>query len=119
MIDTMLNPRVRIELSKRADEFLGGLPIKVDRKIVFNIDLGSGKNHPRLFKKLNKNIWEFRTHSGRMHYRLFAFWDKTEKEDILVIGTHGVVKKSQKIDRKEIDKAEKIRLEYFKAKSGL
>ena len=113
----MQKPRFRIELTKQADEFLEKLPTKVRKKIVFNIDLGSRKNDPRLFKKLNTNIWEFRTYYAKMHFRLFAFWDKTEKEDILVIGTHGIVKKSQKTDRKEIDRAEKIRLEYFNSKS--
>ena len=41
----------------------------------------------------------------------FSFWD-TEKET-LVIATHGMVKKTQKTPKKEIRKAEAIRLEYF------
>lgn len=36
--------------------------------------------------------------------------------ETLVIATHGLVKKSQKTPKKEIDKAERIRTEYFASK---
>lgn len=48
-----------------------------------------------------------------MQYRLFAFWDKLDKTETLVISTHGIVKKVDKIAKAEIEKAEKIRSEYF------
>ena len=83
------------------------------------MDLGSRNNDPRLFKKLNETIWEFRTYYAKMNYRLFAFWDKTTKEDILVIGTHGIVKKNPKIAKKELEKAEKIRIQYFNEKQKI
>ena len=51
---------------------------------------------------------------NKIRYRLFAFWD-TEKET-MVIATHGIVKKTQKTPAKEIEKAERIRQEYFKSK---
>ena len=47
-------------------------------------------------------------------YRLFSFWDT--EEDTLVIATHGIVKKTQKTQLKEIAKAEEIRKEYFNNK---
>ena len=46
-----------------------------------------------------------------MTYRLFAFWD-TRKE-MLVVVTHGIVKKVQKTPHKEISKAETIMKSYF------
>ncbi|MGV8019305.1 MAG: type II toxin-antitoxin system RelE/ParE family toxin [Ignavibacteria bacterium] len=49
-----------------------------------------------------------------MQYRLLAFWDKRNKSETLVIATHGIIKKKGRIPQKEIDKAEKIRTEYFK-----
>lgn len=68
-----------------------------------------------LFKKMgDTDIWEFRTMYRGMAYRLFAFWD-TESET-LVVATHGFVKKSQKTPQKEIEKAEKIRKQYFDLK---
>jgi phage-related protein len=50
--------------------------------------------------------------------RLLAFWDKTEKKETLVVATHGFIKKSQKTPKSEIEKAEKIRKQYFDAKGG-
>lgn len=65
-----------------------------------------------IFKKLeNTNIWEFRTLYDGICYRLFSFWDT--EQSTLIIATHGIVKKTQKTPRKEIDKAEKIRKQYF------
>ena len=66
-----------------------------------------------MFKKLNDEIWEFRTLYKRIQYRLFAFWDKRDKADILVISTHGIEKKTQKTPKKEIEKAGNLRKEYF------
>ena len=69
----------------------------------------------RVAKKLDdSDIWEFRSLYNKIAYRLFAFWDT--KEETLVIATHGIIKKTQKTPPKEIVKAEKIRLEYFKDK---
>jgi hypothetical protein len=95
-----------------AVEFLDSLPSSVIRKIYFNIDkVAGGVKDPELFKKLTDTIWEFRTSYHNMAYRLFAFWDK--ESETLVIATHGLVKKTQKTPKKEIEKAEKIRKEYF------
>ena len=68
-----------------------------------------------LFKKLeNSEIWELRTLYNGICYRLFAFWDKELRAMVMV--THGIVKKTQKTPKKEIEKAERIRQEYFKDK---
>ena len=48
-----------------------------------------------------------------MYYRLFAFWDKTNKEDTIVVATHGIVKKTDKTSKSEIEKADRIRIKYF------
>ena len=51
---------------------------------------------------------------GGIAYRLFAFWDT--EQDTLVIGTHGIIKKTQKTPMKEISKAETMRSIYFENK---
>ena len=51
---------------------------------------------------------------SKIQYRLFAFWNKTGNSETLVIATHGVVKKTQKTPKKEIEKAMKIMNNYFK-----
>ena len=95
--------------------FLASLDSKVKSKITYNIGKSMYYIDKELFKKLeNTEIWEFRTLNNKQSYRLFAFWDTDENK--LVIATHGIVKKTQKTPKKEIEKAETIRKEYFKNK---
>jgi len=46
-------------------------------------------------------------------HKAFAFWDKKEKMNNLVIANHGIIKKKSKVDKREIEKAKKIRSQYF------
>jgi phage-related protein len=62
---------------EEADKFIAGLDPKASRKVFYNIDLAEQTNDPKLFKKLEKDIWEFRTRFGGKQFRLLAFWDKT------------------------------------------
>lgn len=100
-----------------AREFLLELDQKSRDKIIFNIDKSKIKNDNELFKKLQGEIWEFRTLYNKTYFRIFAFWDKTEKIETLVIATHGIIKKTSKTADKEIEKAENIRLRYFELKN--
>jgi len=99
-----------------AKEFLDNLDDKTRKKVIYNIWKSRDVNDPELFKKLDGNIWEFRTKFLTNQIRLLAFWDKTEKEETLVVATHGFIKKTQKTPKSEIEKAEKIRKQYFKEK---
>jgi phage-related protein len=98
---------------EQAIEFLEKLDDKSRKKIYYNIDKSKLINNPKLFKKLKGEIWEFRTKYNGIHYRLLAFWDKTEKTETLVISTHGIIKKVSKVPKAEIEKAERVRKEYF------
>lgn len=51
---------------------------------------------------------------NKLAYRLFAFWDETEKS--MIVATHGIVKKTDKTPKKEIEKAKQLRIEYLKSK---
>ena len=99
-----------------ADKFIAGLDVKTVRKIFYNIDLAEQTNDPRLFKKLQNDIWEFRTKFVGLEIRLLAFWDKTDEENILVIATHGFIKKADKVPKNEMERAMKIRTKYFQNK---
>jgi len=55
---------------------------------------------------------------NRTHFRLFAFWDKTGKQETVVISTHGIIKKADKTPVAELEKAEKIRKLYFERKNN-
>ncbi len=98
-------------------EFLKSIDNKAASKIVWNIDLSEQTNDPRLFKKLTDDIWEFRTKYQNLQYRLLAFWDKSQSIETLVLATHGIVKKTDKVPSKEIDKAKEIRKQYLQQKN--
>lgn len=107
---------IQVILSDEADAFVRLLSLKAQRKIAYNIrKLESGVVDKDLFKKLEgSEIWELRTLFDGVCYRLFAFWD-TQRQT-LVVATHGMVKKTPKTPKKEIEKAERIRQEYFNDK---
>ena len=105
-----------VEFLEEAQSFLESLGVKERNKIYYNIRKAQCNNDNELFKKLNDNIWEFRTLNNTKTYRLFAFWDRSKKNDTLVISTHGILKKTKKTPTKKIEKAENNREEYLKYK---
>ncbi len=108
-----MGPNFEIEFMQEVVDFLDKLDPKAREKIYYNAKKSKFVNDSELFKKLNNNIWEFRTIYNNNVYRLFAFWDNINGKQTLVIVTHGILKKSQKTPTKEIKKAEDIRCEYF------
>lgn len=98
------------------DKFMAELDRKTIKKVLYNIDLAEQTNDPNLFKKLQNDIWEFRTKFGGLNIRLLAFWDKTQGKETLVVATHGFFKKVDKVPKNEIEKAIKIRDKYFENK---
>tara|TARA_Y100000815_G_scaffold260190_1_gene271311 strand:+ start:178 stop:510 length:333 start_codon:yes stop_codon:yes gene_type:complete len=108
-----MNKNFEVIFLEQAIDFLESLDLKTRKKIYYNIDKAKLGLDPKLFKKLTDDIWEFRTKYSGLQYRLLAFWDKTDKSETLVISTHGIVKKVDKVPKSEIEKAKKIRSEYF------
>ncbi len=98
---------------EEAENFIAGLDKKAAKKVIYNIDLAEQTNDPSLFKKLQKDIWEFRTKYGGQQIRLLAFWDKTKSKETLVLATHGFIKKVDKVPSNEIERAVNIRKRYF------
>lgn len=102
-----------VQFLQTAKNFLDSLDNKTREKVLFNIWKSRETNDPKLFKKLTEEIWEFRTLFNRKQIRLFAFWVKKENQITLVVATHGLIKKTQKTPKKEIERAEKLRKDYF------
>lgn len=100
-----------------ARNFIKTLDRKTAQKVFYNIDLAEQTNDSKLFKKLQKNIWEFRTNFSNTQIRLLAFWDRSGVQNTLVIATHGFTKKTDKVPGKEIQRAEQIRKRYFENKN--
>ena len=108
--------RFEVIFLEEAIEFIKQLDEKVRKKIFYNIDKAKFLNDPKLFEKLEDDIWYFRIRYSSAQYRLFAFWDKTEHNRTLVIATHGLKKKSAKVSKSEIEKTKRIRKIYFENK---
>jgi len=88
---------------EEAKEFVSHLDPKSIKKILYNIDLAEQTNDPKLFKKLQKDIWEFQTKFSGLHIRPLAFWDKTDSKETLVIATHGFIKKLTKFRQTKLN----------------
>jgi len=101
---------------EEAFEFLKSIDRKHYEKILYNIRKSQTENNPELFKKIDDDVWEFRTLYQGLQYRLLAFWDKTDKSKSLVISTHGFIKKRSKVPDSEIQKTIQIRIKYFNEK---
>ncbi len=100
-----------IEFLPKALKFLNNLNKETRTKVFEDMRYAQKYQNSKFFKKLNKDIWEFRTkHKGNI-YRLFAFWDKTRKS--MVIATHGIHKKDQKTPVKEIVSATRLMKQYY------
>jgi len=111
-----MNIRFEVKFLDDAFEFLQGLERKHYGKVLYNIRKAQVENDPELFKKLQDDIWEFRTLYQGLKYRLLSFWDKTSATDTLVVCTHGFIKKRSKVPEQEIQKAIQIRSKYFEDK---
>ena len=101
---------------EEADKFISELDSKTAKKILYNIDLAEQTNDPELFKKLQNDIWEFRTKFAGLQIRLLAFWDKSDNTDTLVFATRGFIKKVDKVPKNEIERAVRIKEQYFENK---
>ena len=108
-----MNKKFEVIFLEQTIDFLESLAQKSRKKIFYNLDKAKLINDPKLFKKLTDNIWEFRTKYNGIQYRLFAFWDKKDNSETLVISTHGIIKKVDKVPKADIEKAKQIRAEYF------
>jgi len=111
-----LKKKFEVILLEEVWELLDTLEEKVKDKILYNLEKSKYINDPKLLKKLDDDIWEFRSKYRRLQYRLLAFWDKTESSETLIVSTHGIIKKTDKVPKSEIEKARQIMKKYFDQK---
>jgi phage-related protein len=87
--------------------------LKVKTKISWTLDVISQLERvPETYLKHLENtdgLYEVRVQSGNDIFRIFCFFDKGQ----LVVLANGFVKKTQKTPKREIEKAIKIKEEYF------
>ncbi len=92
-------------------EFFNEQPKEVQEKIeyVLEIIISVDRIPKKFFKHVDDGIYEIRIERDGNIYRIFSFFDDGK----LVILLHGFQKKSQKLPRKEIEKAKKLRKKYY------
>lgn len=97
-------------------EFYVSLPEKVRRKIGYSLWMVETQRIvPKKFFSFiegSDGIYEIRTEYEGNIYRVFCCMDKGN----LVVLFHGFQKKTQKTPRNQIERAEKLKEEYFKNK---
>lgn len=115
-INYNMETQIKILLLEEAEKFMAKCSHEAAKKIAKTFDLvEAGCINSQHFKKIKgTEIWEFREEYESNAYRLLAFWDKKKRS--LIVATHGFIKKTQKTPKKEIDKAEQIRKEYYNNK---
>ena len=69
----------KVKFLEEAKKFLDSLDKKPRDKIFYNIWKSKISKDEELLKKLDDEIWEFRTLYNKSAYRLFAFWDEIKK----------------------------------------
>jgi phage-related protein len=108
---------IEIIVLKEAELFIDNLDDSAKKKLFFAFNKTKQGIKGEWFKKMTgtNGIYEFRI-IDKGYIRLFAFWDNTGDENVLIITTHGIVKKSAKTPPKEIEKAEQIQTNYFNEK---
>ena len=98
------------------DDFFSKQKPKVKEKITWTINLVETLQiiPEDYFKHLTdtSGLYEIRVKQGSDIFRIFSFFDK----DKLVVLANGFQKKTQKIPKQEIEKAEIIKAEYFAEK---
>ena len=97
-------------------EFFVKQKTKVKDKIIWTFELIEELQRiPESYLKHMENtdgLYEIRIQHGSDIYRIFCFFDKGQ----LVVITNGFQKKTQKTPKQEIEKALKIKEEYFNEK---
>lgn len=98
-------------------DFLDSLPGKVAQKVTWVLNLLEELDAvpSSYFKKLagTEEIWECRIRFASNAYRIFCFF----VDNSAVVLTHGFIKKSQKIPKSEIEKAEAYRRDFLKRRT--
>ena len=98
------------------DDFYQDLSYKVQQKILWTFRIIEDLDRvPEIYLKhieSTDGLYEIRIQVGSNIYRIFCFFDSN---NLVVVG-HGFQKKSQKTPNKELEKAIKIKNEYYENK---
>jgi len=98
------------------EEFYQDLSYKVQQKILWTFRIIEDLDRiPEIYLKhieSTDGLYEIRIQAGSNIYRIFCFFDSN---NLIVVG-HRFQKRSQKTPKKELEKAIKIKYEYYENK---
>lgn len=99
-------------------EFYDRQTWKVQKKILWTLEIVETLDRiPEIYFKHLQNtdgLYEIRVQVGSNIYRIFCFFDKN---DLVVVG-HGFQKKTRKTPHTELERAEKIKKQYYEEKKS-
>ena len=95
-------------------DFMKTLSLKEQKKIHYGLDLWGAQERISLkfVRHIKGGLYELRTEYESNIYRIFFVFD----DDKIVVLFNGFQKKTQKTPKNEIDKAIKIKNEYYESK---
>ena len=107
---------IEIILLPEADKFVDEIEKSARKKLFYAIRKTKMRIYGDWFEKLksSRGIFEFRVKDNNKFFWLFAFWDSSGDTESLIVCTHGLIKKTNKTPKHDIEKAEKIKEKYFK-----
>jgi phage-related protein len=107
---------IEIILLPQAEEFIDVIEEPARKKLLHAMRKTKERFIGDWFKKLvgTDGLFEFRIENMGKCYRLFTFWDSRGNNQTLIVGTHGLIKKTNKTPKSEIEKAKDIKDRYFK-----
>jgi len=107
---------IEIFLLIQAEEFLDNAEEPVRKKFFVSMRKTKSRIFGDWFQKMKSSneIFEFRVDNNGKFYRLFAFWDTRGSKQTLIVCTHGLIKKTNKTPKSDIEKAEDIKDKYFR-----
>ncbi|MEI7491405.1 MAG: type II toxin-antitoxin system RelE/ParE family toxin [Bacteroidota bacterium] len=106
---------IEIIFLKPAENFLDNIDTVARLKLAFSMRKTKSRLFGDWFKKMagTKGLFEFRVEYQGKCFRIFAFWDSREKNQALIVCTHGFFKKTNRTPKSEIIRAEQIKQQYF------
>ena len=112
----MMKKPIEIVLLKQAEYFIDDLESPVRKKFFHSMRKTKSRIFGEWFTKMTdvNDLFEFKVDYNGKFYRLFSFWDSRGTTQTLIVCSHGIIKKSNKTPKTEIEKALAIKDKYFK-----
>ena len=114
-----LDKAIEIEMLEEASEYFYALLISLQKKFLTSFDKTCSGFKGDWFSKLESTdgIFEFRQTDSQKFYRLLAFWYGEGKTKTLIVFTQGFDMKTNKTPKHEIEKAQKLKKQYYLSKA--